>query len=91
VLDKIIASGVESLTPAERKFLTEISPPVAYRRRSVVSVDLLAHEMISAGSLPKLGGNRPMHVNLVPEFLATLAAPSPSAAYHEYLDRHRPC
>ncbi len=25
VLDKIIASGVESLTPAERKFLTEIS------------------------------------------------------------------
>ncbi len=31
-----------------------------------------------------------MLVNLVPEFLATLAAPSPSAAYHEYLDRHRP-
>src|SRR2546422_6580123 len=25
VLDKIIASGVDSLTPAERKFLTEIS------------------------------------------------------------------
>jgi len=31
-----------------------------------------------------------MLVNLVPEFLATLAARSPSAAYHEYLDRHRP-
>src|SRR5258705_11824355 len=31
-----------------------------------------------------------MLVNLVPEFLATLAAPNPSAAYHEYLDRHRP-
>src|SRR5881296_2890859 len=31
-----------------------------------------------------------MLVNLVPEFLATLAAPDPSAAYHEYLDRHRP-
>src|SRR5213592_4685861 len=31
-----------------------------------------------------------MLVNLVPEFLATLAAPSPSAAYHEYLDHHRP-
>src|SRR5258705_522996 len=31
-----------------------------------------------------------MLVNLVPEFLATLAAPSPSAAYHAYLDRHRP-
>jgi hypothetical protein len=31
-----------------------------------------------------------MLVNLVPEFLATLAAPSPAAAYHEYLDRHRP-
>jgi hypothetical protein len=31
-----------------------------------------------------------MLVNLVPEFLATLAAPDPSAAYDEYLDRHRP-
>src|SRR6266550_8266693 len=31
-----------------------------------------------------------MLVNLVPEFFATLAAPDPSAAYHEYLDRHRP-
>jgi predicted Zn-dependent protease DUF2268 len=31
-----------------------------------------------------------MLVNLVPEFLATLAAPDPRAAYHEYLDRHRP-
>src|SRR5712691_12978067 len=31
-----------------------------------------------------------MLVNLVPEFLATLAAPDPPAAYHEYLDRHRP-
>src|SRR5258706_876 len=31
-----------------------------------------------------------MLVNLVPEFLATLAAPDPSAAYQEYLDRHRP-
>lgn len=31
-----------------------------------------------------------MLVNLVPEFLATLSAPDPSAAYHEYLDRHRP-
>src|SRR5213596_3441234 len=31
-----------------------------------------------------------MLVNLVPEFLATLSAPDRSAAYHEYLDRHRP-
>lgn len=31
-----------------------------------------------------------MLVNLVPEFFATLAAPDPAAAYHEYLDRHRP-
>jgi hypothetical protein len=31
-----------------------------------------------------------MLVNLVPEFLAALAAPDPSAAYHEYLDHHRP-
>jgi hypothetical protein len=31
-----------------------------------------------------------MLVNLVPEFLATLSASHPSAAYHEYLDRHRP-
>lgn len=31
-----------------------------------------------------------MLVDLVPEFLATLAAPDPVAAYYEYLDRHRP-
>jgi hypothetical protein len=31
-----------------------------------------------------------MLVNLVPEFLATLSAADPTAAYHEYLDRHRP-
>src|SRR5437762_7789481 len=31
-----------------------------------------------------------MLVNLVPEFLAVLAAPDPTAAYHEYLERHKP-
>src|SRR5437879_6296353 len=31
-----------------------------------------------------------MLVNLVPEFLAVLAARDPAAAYHEYLDRHGP-
>lgn len=31
-----------------------------------------------------------MLVNLVPEFIATLTASDPSAAYHEYLDRNRP-
>jgi uncharacterized protein (DUF1778 family) len=31
-----------------------------------------------------------MLVNLVPEFLAVLAAPDPAAAYHDYLDRHKP-
>lgn len=31
-----------------------------------------------------------MLVNLVPEFLATLTAADPTAAYHDYLDRHRP-
>src|SRR5437763_13711450 len=31
-----------------------------------------------------------MLVNLVPEFLAVLAAPDPRAAYHDYLERHRP-
>lgn len=31
-----------------------------------------------------------MLVNLVPEFLAAVAAPDPRGAYHEYLDRHRP-
>src|SRR5207244_11634544 len=31
-----------------------------------------------------------MLVNLVPEFLTVLAAPDPVAAYHEYVDRHRP-
>lgn len=31
-----------------------------------------------------------MLVNLIPEFLSVLSAPDRSAAYHEYLDRHRP-
>jgi hypothetical protein len=31
-----------------------------------------------------------MLVNLVPEFLATLSAADPAAAYHDYLGRHRP-
>jgi len=31
-----------------------------------------------------------MLVNLVPDFLAVLAAPDPAAAYHGYLDRHTP-
>jgi uncharacterized protein (DUF1778 family) len=31
-----------------------------------------------------------MLVNLLPEFLAVLAAPDPAAAYHDYLDRHKP-
>src|SRR6266704_3410154 len=31
-----------------------------------------------------------MLVNLVPEFLAVRAAPDPVAAYHEYLERHKP-
>jgi hypothetical protein len=31
-----------------------------------------------------------MLVNLVPDFLAVLAAPDPAAAYHGYLDRHKP-
>jgi len=31
-----------------------------------------------------------MLVDLVPEFLAAVAAPDPVAAYYEYLDRHRP-
>src|SRR5207302_329816 len=33
---------------------------------------------------------RSMLVNLVPEFLAVLAAPDPPAAYHDYLERHGP-
>src|SRR2546428_660041 len=31
-----------------------------------------------------------MLVNLVPEFLAVLAAPDRGAAYHEYFERHKP-
>src|SRR5436189_5687442 len=34
--------------------------------------------------------NGSMLVNLVPEFLSVMAAPDRAAAYHEYLDRHRP-
>src|SRR6266511_1159128 len=43
-----------------------------------------------AAAFPNWVRNRAMLVNLVPEFLATLSAPDPAAAYHEYLDRHRP-
>src|SRR2546430_17441122 len=39
---------------------------------------------------PPLSRSRLMLVNLVPESLAVLAAPAPPAAYHEYLDRHKP-
>ena len=31
-----------------------------------------------------------MLVDLVPDFFAACAAPDPVAAYHSYLDRHRP-
>ena len=31
-----------------------------------------------------------MLVNLIPEFLSCCAATDPVAAYHDYLDRHRP-
>jgi predicted Zn-dependent protease DUF2268 len=31
-----------------------------------------------------------MLVNLVPDFLAVLAAPNPAAAYHDYFNRHKP-
>ncbi len=31
-----------------------------------------------------------MLVNLVPDFLASLETANPIAAYHDYLDRHRP-
>src|SRR6266542_1268012 len=43
-----------------------------------------------AAAFPNWVRHRAMLVNLVPEFLATLSAPDPAAAYHEYLDRHRP-
>src|SRR5437899_6170362 len=42
------------------------------------------------GRRSQIGAGYRMLVNLVPEFLATLSAADPSAAYHEYLDRHRP-
>ena len=46
--------------------------------------------MSPARLIPKLGPADSMLVNLVPEFLAVLAAPDPLAAYHDYLERHRP-
>ena len=36
-----------------------------------------------------MGAASPMLVDLVPEFLAAVAAPDPVAAYYEYLGRHR--
>src|SRR5438309_10980795 len=46
--------------------------------------------LVSGGAGSQIGAGRLMLVNLVPEFLAILAAPDPTAAYHEYLDRHQP-
>src|SRR5204862_136499 len=46
--------------------------------------------LVSRGAASQIGAGRSMLVNLVPEFLAVLAAPDPAAAYHAYLDRHRP-
>src|SRR2546428_213731 len=48
------------------------------------------HRLSATRPVPKLGPTAPMLVNLVPEFLAVLAAPDPVAAYHDYLERHKP-
>src|SRR6059036_302948 len=49
-----------------------------------------AGALVSGGAGSQIGAGRLMLVNLVPEFLAILAAPDPAAAYHEYLERHKP-
>src|SRR6184192_2204768 len=46
--------------------------------------------LVSDRAVSQIGDGRSMLVNLVPEFLAVLAAPDPAAAYSEYLDRHGP-
>src|SRR5947208_3795379 len=46
--------------------------------------------LVSDRAVSQIGAGRSMLVNLVPEFLAVLAAPDPAAAYSEYLDRHGP-
>src|SRR5439155_24980773 len=46
--------------------------------------------LVSDRAVSQLGAGRSMLVNLVPEFLAVLAAPAPAAAYSAYLDRHGP-
>src|SRR5438876_9487620 len=46
--------------------------------------------LVSDGAVSQIGAGRSMLVNLVPEFLAVLAAPDRAAAYSEYLDRHGP-
>src|SRR5439155_13857741 len=46
--------------------------------------------LVSDRAVSQIGSGRTMLVNLVPEFLAVLAAPDPRAAYHDYLERHRP-
>src|SRR5205823_6332043 len=46
--------------------------------------------LVSDRAVSQIGAGRSMLVNLVPEFLAVLAAPDPAAAYSEYLDRHEP-
>src|SRR5439155_1106698 len=46
--------------------------------------------LVSDRAVSQIGAGRSMLVNLVPEFLAVLAAPDPAAAYSEYLYRHVP-
>ena len=59
-------------------------------RRNVKS-ESVALQLVSEPPPSQIGAAiGSMLVNLVPEFLSVLAAPNPAAAYHEYLDRHRP-
>src|SRR2546427_12482747 len=46
--------------------------------------------LVSGEAGSQIGAGRLMLVNLVPEVLAILAAPDPTAAYHEDLERHKP-
>ena len=104
VLDKISEKGIASLTPAERRFLDEVSKQkkqdhyeIGRRRtqheRSEGSIALFVNVPRSLFALirsPAVFLLSRVLINLLPDFLAVLEAPDREAAYRQYREAHRP-
>ena len=88
VLDKISEKGIASLTPAERRFLDEVSrqkkgPHESEKRDQFFRFSPLAYVCLFPYCAAVL-------INLLPDFLAVLEAHDREAAYRQYREAHRP-